>query len=118
MLEFSKFRVLRAANGKIAVEMTIEHRPDLILMDIQMPVMDGFEATRQIRAIAKFSQLPIIAVSGFAKLEDSQRCIDAGMNLFMAKPLRIKELVGNINSMVKDPNINSIQTTGSAHRYN
>ena len=101
-LEHSEFRVLRAANGKLAVEMAIEHSPDLILMDIQMPVMDGFEAAQQIRAITKFSQLPIIAVSGFARSEDSRRSIESGMDLFLVKPVRIKDLVKSINSLLKE----------------
>ena len=101
-LEYFNFRVLRAANGKLAVEMALEHSPDLILMDIQMPVMDGFEATRQIRAISEFSQLPIIAVSGFARSEDSRRSIESGMDLFLAKPVRIKDLVKSINSLLKE----------------
>ena len=101
-LEYSNFRVLRAANGKLAVEMAIEYSPDLILMDIQMPVMDGFEAARQIRAISKFSQLPIIAVSGFSRSEDSRRSMEAGMDLFLIKPVRIKDLVKSINSLLKE----------------
>ena len=101
-LEYFNFRVLRAANGKLAVEMALEHSPDLILMDIQMPVMDGFEAARQIRAISEFSQLPIIAVSGFARSEDSKRSIESGMDLFLVKPVRIKELVSSINSLLKE----------------
>lgn len=98
LLEFCNFRVLRAANGKLAVEMAREHLPDLILMDIQMPEMDGLEAARKIRGIAEIADLPIIAVSGFASPADSKRAIDAGMNSFMAKPVRIQELAANINS--------------------
>ena len=94
--------MLRAANGKLAVEMAIDSSPDLILMDIQMPLMDGFEAAQQIRAISKFSQLPIIAVSGFARSEDSRRSIESGMDLFLAKPVPIKDLVKSINSLLKE----------------
>ena len=94
--------MLRAANGKLAVDTALEHSPDLILMDIQMPVMDGFEAAQQIPAITKFSQLPIIAVSGFARSEDSRRSIESGMDLFLVKPVRIKDLVKSINSMLKE----------------
>ena len=101
-LEYSNFRVLRAANGKLAVDMALEHSPDLILMDIQMPVMDGFEAARQIRAISELSQTPIIAVSGFARSEDSRRSIESGMDLFLVKPVRIKDLVKSINSLLKE----------------
>ena len=102
ILEFCNFRVLRAENGKIAVEMAREHNPDLILMDIQMPKMDGFEATRQIRGTAEIARLPIIALSGFARPEDSKRAIEAGMDLFMGKPLCIKELIANINSILSE----------------
>ena len=74
----------------------------MILMDIQMPVMDGFEAARRIRAISEFSQPPIIAVSGFARSEDSRRSIESGMDLFLVKPVRIKELVKRINSLLEE----------------
>lgn len=102
ILGCSNFRVLHAVNGKRAVELTLEHSPDLILMDIQMPEMDGLEATRVIRGYPEFSQLPIIALSGFAKSEDHQNCINAGMNLFLAKPLRIAELVENIHNLLNE----------------
>ena len=102
ILEYSGFNVLHATNGKAAIQMAREHSPDLILMDVQMPEMDGLAATRQIREIPELRLLPIIAISGFARSEDARQCAQAGMDLFMAKPLRIKELVVNIKGLLSE----------------
>lgn len=99
ILEVSGFRVIRAVDGKDAVQSTQEHSPDLILMDIQMPVIDGLEAIRQIRSLAKFAQTPIIALSGFAMPDDSNRCIEAGADMFLSKPCKIPELISKIRQL-------------------
>jgi PAS domain S-box-containing protein len=100
ILEVSGFRVLRARDGKAAVRLTQERSPDLILMDIQMPVMDGLEAIRQIRTHKKSDDTPIIAISGFAMPKDSSRCIEAGANAFLAKPCKMPELVSKIRQLI------------------
>jgi CheY-like chemotaxis protein len=76
-----------AENGQSAVNM-VRNRPyDIVLMDMQMPVMDGLEATRRIRRIPKLASMPIIAMTANAMAEDRARCIDAGMNDHIAKPI-------------------------------
>lgn len=80
-----EYDILHAADGKEAVRLCEEARPDAVLMDIQMPVMDGLEATRQIRSSG--SRIPIIAVTAFAYDRDRQRALDAGCNEYLAKPL-------------------------------
>ncbi|MDD5716446.1 MAG: ATP-binding protein [Sulfuricurvum sp.] len=84
------YRVSIAQNGKEAVEMVQEKRYDLILMDIQMPVMDGFEATRQIRNLN--IDIPIIALSAAVLQIDKKLTIDSGMNAHIAKPIDLEEL--------------------------
>lgn len=81
--------VIVAINGKQAVEMTIEHRPDLILMDVQMPEMDGIEATRTIRSLENetIRDIPIIALTAGVLREEQEKCIHAGMNEIMTKPI-------------------------------
>ena len=70
-----------ANNGREAVEMVVSgQRYDMVLMDIQMPVMDGYEATRNIRLDSRFKTLPIFAMSAHALVEERQKTIDAGMN--------------------------------------
>ena len=82
-----------AENGKVAVNMVKEYAPDLVLMDCQMPVMDGFEATRRIRELGpEYANIPIIAVTANAMSGDRNRCIAAGMNEHVAKPIRLNTL--------------------------
>ncbi|WP_119396132.1 hybrid sensor histidine kinase/response regulator [Salinibius halmophilus] len=81
-----------AGNGKLAIEMFELHQPPLILMDMQMPEMDGLQATRLIRAYKDKRQPYIIALTANARQEDKQSCLDAGMDDFLAKPLRLSSL--------------------------
>ncbi|HEX8986735.1 MAG TPA: PAS domain S-box protein [Rhodocyclaceae bacterium] len=80
-------RVDLADDGRMAVEMAQRHAYDLILMDVHMPVMDGLEAARAIRALPGHGGVPIIALTASAFNEDRQRCLDAGMNDYLAKPV-------------------------------
>ena len=80
-----EYDVIHAKDGEEAVRLCEEANPDAVLMDIQMPVMDGLEATRQIRSSG--SRIPIIAVTAFAYDRDRQRALDAGCNEYLAKPL-------------------------------
>jgi two-component system sensor histidine kinase/response regulator len=85
-------KVSTAENGAEAVSMASEIRPDLVLMDIQMPVMDGYEATRLIRALPECATTPIIAMTAHAMASDRERCLKAGMNAYIAKPIVPDEL--------------------------
>jgi CheY-like chemotaxis protein len=89
VLEKSNYQPLSAINGEEAL-IVLEKNPDIsaILMDCQMPVMDGFQATRAIRNIPQYSNLPIIAVTANVSEEDQQRCRDVGMSDYLSKPVK------------------------------
>ena len=89
-----------ANNGKEAVAQVEQHPFDAVLMDLQMPEMDGYEATRRIRAHARFKDLPIIAMTAHTLAEEQQKCLDAGMNDHMAKPFRPERLYGLLTQWV------------------
>ena len=82
-----------AGNGNEAISQLLAHPVDIVLMDCQMPVLDGFEATRAIRQLANDkSQVPIIAITANAMSKDRERCVEAGMNDYMSKPVNMHEL--------------------------
>ena len=91
-LEDAEIAVDLAENGEIAVRMVRNKDYDLVLMDMQMPVMDGVEATRVIRADPRFNSLPIIALTANAMAADRDRCLEAGMNDHIAKPIDPEQL--------------------------
>ncbi len=86
------FDVIVARDGEQAVALAVERRPAVILMDVQMPRVDGLEATRRIRAIAGFDAVPIVALTALAMTGDRERCLAAGASAYLAKPVRLREL--------------------------
>lgn len=92
------YKLIHAKNGIEAVEMFEAHNPDLILMDIKMPDMDGLEATRIIRGIS--TEVPIIALTAFAFDSDRQKAVEAGCNDFLTKPVAKASLVGMIQRFI------------------
>jgi CheY-like chemotaxis protein/HPt (histidine-containing phosphotransfer) domain-containing protein len=89
--------VVIAGNGLAALNVLSERAVDCVLMDVQMPVMDGMQATRRIRDDSKFGNLPVIAMTANARGEDEQQCRDAGMNDFIAKPVVPQQLYSKLS---------------------
>jgi signal transduction histidine kinase/DNA-binding response OmpR family regulator/HPt (histidine-containing phosphotransfer) domain-containing protein len=87
LLEDAEIVVDLAENGEVALQKVRENNYDVVLMDVQMPVMDGIEATQVIRSDSRFRMLPIIAMTANAMASDQQQCLDAGMNDYVAKPI-------------------------------
>ena len=100
-LQVKGYNVVIARNGVEAVERAREEKPDVILMDIQMPNIDGLEATRRIRADAKLASIPIVALTALAMPGDRERCLDAGANEYLSKPVSLKQLVSAIEAQLR-----------------
>ena len=94
------YRIVLAKNGEEAIAIALSARPDLILMDVQMPLMDGLEATKQIRQITSLVKVPIIALTALAMANDRDRCLAAGANEYLTKPIKLKELVTMIQKVL------------------
>jgi CheY-like chemotaxis protein len=95
-LENFGFRCVWAKNGAEAVQYAQREKPVLILMDIQMPVMDGLEAIGLIRQNPDLQFIPIIALTAMAMLGDKERCLEAGATDYVSKPVKLKELLATI----------------------
>jgi signal transduction histidine kinase/ActR/RegA family two-component response regulator len=106
MLAYHGALVEIAENGKEALD-TIAAKPDdyyhAVLMDLQMPVMDGYEATRLLRAQARYATLPIIAMTAHAMIEEQERCAVLGMNAHVAKPFRLEDLLQTLATYAPAP---------------
>jgi CheY-like chemotaxis protein len=91
-LAFKRYEVIVARNGQEAIEVARQIQPDLILMDIQMPEMDGLEATRRLRADPELASIPVIALTALAMPGDQELCFQAGVNDYLSKPVSLKKL--------------------------
>jgi len=101
LLEAFGYVVLEAVNGREAVSVALEMHPDLILMDIMMPELDGFEATRELRRHGEMCGTPIIAVTA---MEGAQHlALQAGANDFVRKPVDIRGLVAKVHDWLETP---------------
>ena len=95
------FRVATAGNGLEGVRSAKLREPRLILMDVQMPIMSGLDATRELRAIPAFDSTPIVALTSSAMTGDRERCLEAGANDYLSKPVQLKELLSTIRALLK-----------------
>jgi CheY-like chemotaxis protein/HPt (histidine-containing phosphotransfer) domain-containing protein len=119
LLERAGHRVTLVDNGAEAVAKWRQHRYDLILMDVQMPELDGLEATRQIRAEEKASgqHVPIVAVTAHAMAGDRDRCLTAGMDDYIGKPIQRQQLLAMLARRVQPTDRGTASTYTAAH-YN
>jgi two-component system, cell cycle response regulator DivK len=102
-LEYHNYSVVTAGDGGAAVELARSVAPDLILMDISLPVLDGWEATKRIKAAPETSRIPIIALTAHAMVADRQASIEAGCDDYEAKPIDFSRLLAKIHTLLKTP---------------
>ena len=93
VLESSGYRTLEAETGELAVALTTEHRPDLVLMDIHLPDIDGVEALRRLRANERTASVPVLALTAQAMEGDRERFLAAGFDGYLSKPVNIMDLL-------------------------
>jgi CheY-like chemotaxis protein len=95
------FEVIMAVDGKQGVEMAGEHAPDIILLDMSLPVMDGWEAAQHLKSNDATKQIPVIALTAYAMAGDKKKAMEAGCDDYDAKPVDIERLLGKINAWLE-----------------
>ncbi len=100
LLEAHDFATLETRDGMEALEMARANKPDLILMDIQLPGVSGLEVTRQIKADDDIKSIPVVAVTAFAMKGDEDRIREGGCEAYIAKPIRIEQLISTVRRFV------------------
>ena len=94
VLQASGYRTLEATTGERAVELALEHRPDLVLMDIQLPDLDGVQALHRLRADERTAAIPVLALTAQAMRGDRERFLAEGFDGYVSKPVNVRELIG------------------------
>lgn len=101
VLQAKGYRTLEAVNGTDGVALALAHRPDLVLMDIQLPDINGVEAFSRIRGQAETSHIPVVAFTASVTPMDRNRITDAGFNGFISKPVNLKEFLETIRRILE-----------------
>lgn len=102
ILEAKGFQMLHAEDGQTGFEIAQREMPDLILMDISLPGMDGLEVTGLIKNTEAVAHIPVIALTANAMKGDAEKCLAAGCDGYIQKPISVKELLGMVNHHIKD----------------
>ncbi len=96
LLQSVGYELIEAVNGEEALSMAVKHKPDLILMDIQLPVVDGYEATRRIKAEPALQGIPVIAVTSYALSGYEEKAREAGCDDYVTKPFSPRDLLAKV----------------------
>lgn len=99
-LEGSKIEILEASDGKEALDRIKEEQPDLVLLDIDLPTMDGYEVLRLVRSQSRFDKVIIVALTAYAMLQDREKIVAAGFEHFISKPIDVAQLRIDVRSLL------------------
>ncbi|MFQ6122921.1 MAG: response regulator [Dehalococcoidales bacterium] len=100
-LRARNYVLLKATDGEEALDIAIRERPDLIIMDIQLPKVNGLEVTKRLRQMPALSHIPIIALTAYAMKGDREKFIEAGCDAYLSKPINTRELPGVVGKILK-----------------
>ena len=108
LLKTQDYRIVWAQDGRDGIEKALESKPDLILLDIQLPVMDGYEVARQLRSNPELIKVPIIAVTSYAMSGDREKALEAGCDGYIEKPIDPDTFLAQVNKYLPgtDPSRN------------
>jgi two-component system, cell cycle response regulator DivK len=104
VLEPQSYEVFEASNGEEALTMIAETRPDLVLLDIQMPVLDGYEVLKKLRADVRFRDIPVAIVTALAMAGDRERALSVGSNAYITKPISVSALRAQVRTLLQGRN--------------
>jgi two-component system cell cycle response regulator DivK len=102
-LQRNGYEILIAVDGQMGIDVARTKAPDLILMDMSLPVMDGWEATRRIKADDALKHTPVIALTAHAMASDREKALEAGCDEYDTKPIDLPRLLGKIRNLLPDP---------------
>lgn len=102
LIEAHGYRTVQTRSGLSAMEIAREHRPDLILMDIQLPEISGLDVTRKLKADSELKSIPVIAVTAFAMKGDEERIREGGCEAYISKPISVTRFMDTIKSFLGD----------------
>jgi two-component system, cell cycle response regulator DivK len=116
-LQYSGFDVVEAGNGIEALQRAVDATPDIILMDLSLPVMDGWEATRRLKADQRTASIPVVALTGHALAGISEGAKKAGCDAFVTKPCLPEDLVKEIRKILAGSSPSSTKKSGRSGKY-
>ncbi len=101
ILQAKGYQTLEAVNAEDGIRLAVEKKPDLVLMDIQLPGMNGIEALKVLRADPVTAHIPVVAVTASVMQQDKRQVVDSGFNGFIEKPINLKEFLASVKSVLE-----------------
>ena len=100
VLEAYGYEIVKTDSGAAVLDLARQHRPDLVLMDIQLPDVSGLDAVRQLKEDPQTQAIPVIAVTAFAMAGDERRALDSGCDAYIAKPIMLREFLATVEKFI------------------